>query len=535
MKNIKKRLSLDKSGVVLMSVMIILLVMTIIIAGIVFMTVANLESSQKTSDHTETYYVAEGGINYLTKVVSTQYAGAPTTSQTAFFTNLDNFVATYPVSNKQVISFSTNGGKTSQALVWITPLTVSNPTVHSYVLNASGYIGSVYRTLKKQIDISYIGSGVMFNDAILSVGTMDLGGANITGTIQTSLNASSAITIGNGGTVSGIYIPTGASPTTEVTCSKAMTECIPGLGTSGIYQENPPTIKPIIVLDTPTDTTLLKPKTFTVSGKSYQLVNSSGDFLITSSTNLTVPTVYNIGDENPGVSTFHVPNFQVTQLASNFTLEVNRDITIWTDTLYLNNQLKVTGTGKLTIFVKAKDSSTSVNNQLQITASGIVGNQSDSTKMAIYVAAQTYKSGSTQVPALLSLGSGSYYFSLICANLNIDLGDSVLRGALATNALAKDAIVLGGKIGPANVFIGPSSASSAILLYAPNAIVAMKASSSSFYGAIVAGNFISSTGASHPTIVWVQAVNTYIPVDVIDLSGFNSTPTISMFKNPTIE
>lgn len=518
MKTLEERLTLNKSGVVLMSVMIILLVMTIIISGVVFITVANLENSQKTASHTETYYPAEGGVNYLTQTFETFYATVPTTTSTTFFTAIDAFAATYPVSNKQIVSFSNNKGKTSEARIWITPLTVTDPSVHRYQIFSDGYIGNVKRTLSRIVEVSYINGGLAFNDAVLAVGSMDIGGAYIDGTIQTTSTATPAITF-RGGTVDGVYIPTGTVPT-DVVDSSNYNSSIPGLGTAGIYQQDPPTVNPITILTAPVTTTKLKNKTFTSGGKSYQIINN-GNFSITSSTNLTVPTTYNLGDENPGQSVFYVPNLKVTQYAPNFTMVINRDITLVTDTLWLNNQFKVTGTGKLTIFVKPSGSTTSTNTKLQINASGIVGNQADSTKMSIYVGALTYKSGSSQLPWTLTLGSGSYYFSLLCANLNIDLADSTLRGAIATNG--------------AQVFIGPSSASSAILLYAPLAVVTMKSSSSSFYGAIVAGSFVSSTGNSHPTIVYSPAVNTYIPVDVIDLSGMTTPPTITVVKSPTLE
>lgn len=515
MLRLKQRFSLNKSGIVLMTVMIVLLVMTIIIAGVVFITVANLENSQKTATHTETYYVAEGGVNYLTSKLQVFYATAPTTSSTAFFTAMDNYVATYPISNKQIVSFANNNGKTSQALVWIEPDQVN----HRYKLCADGYIGTIRRTLSKIIEVGYLNGGLAFNDAVMAVGRLDIGGAYINGTVQTNSTANNSITF-RGGTVVGAYIPSGTVPTAVVSSSN-YDNSIPGLGTSGIYQIVPPTINPITVLPAPSTINKLKVKTFGSGSNTYQLVTSTGDLQITSSSNLTVPTIYNIGDENPGQSTFYVPNLKITRSAPNFTLEVNRNITLVTDTLWLNNTLKVTGTGKLTIFVKPYASNNSTNSQLQINASGIVGNQSDSTKMSVYVGALTYKSGSSNYPWELILGSGNYYFSLICANLDIDLNSVVLRGIIATNG--------------ANVFIGPSSASSAILLFAPNAVVQMKSSSSSFYGAIVAESFLSSTGNSHPTVTYDSAVNTYIPTDVIDLSGFNSPPTITFVKSSTVE
>lgn len=140
MKNLKKRLSLNQSGVVLTMVMIVLLVMSIIISGVVFITVANLDNSQKAASHTETYYVAEGGINYLTQSFETYYATAPNTTSIEFFAAIDAYANTFPENNKQVLPFSDNKGKTSQALMWVVPLTVSDPAVHSYQLYSSGYM-----------------------------------------------------------------------------------------------------------------------------------------------------------------------------------------------------------------------------------------------------------------------------------------------------------------------------------------------------------------------------------------------------------
>ncbi len=535
MKNVRSKFNLNNSGVALTTVLIMLLVMSIIISAVVFLTVGNLNKSKKTVDHFESYYVAEGGINYLTKLIETQYGIAPTTSSTAFFSNLDAYAATFPVSNKQAVSFSSNGGKTSQALVWITALTVTDPNVHSYKIYSSGYIGSIYRTLSKQIDISYVSGGFYFKNAILAAdpsGTIEVGGAYIDGTIQTLSHEDNAITF-RGGYVDGIYIPAGSTPTKVVSCPSGYTNCIPGLGTTGItYPEKSTTVKSVTILPTPTVSTLLKPYTFGSGSTSYPLIDSSGNFSITSSSNLSTPTVYNLGDLNPGVSVFNVPNFKVTQLAPNFTLEINRDITIVTNTLWLNNQFKVTGSGKLTIYVRSYASVNSTNDRIQVSSNDIVGNVSDPTKMTIYVAPLTIKSGSNNVPALLTLGSGSYSLSLLSSNLNFDLGNSVLKGALATNVSSENAIKINND-GPANVFIGPSSSASAVLLYAPNGIVHMKSSSSAFYGAIISGSFTSSTGNSHPYIYY-RDINSYIP-DVIDLTGFNSPPTTAIIKNATTE
>jgi hypothetical protein len=527
MKNLKKRLSLNQSGIVLTMVMIVLLIMSIIISAVVFITVTNLNNSQKAASHTETYYVAEGGINYLTQSFETYYSTAPDTNAIQFFAAIDAYAGTFPENNKQILPFSDNKGKTSQALMWVIPLTVSDPTVHSYQLYSSGYIGNVYRTLSKTISISYV-TGLTFDDAIFAVGTIDVGGAIIDGQIQTNSDDTPAITFRDG-TVDAIYIPEGTDPNEVVDFDN---NNITSGGSAGIHQVASPTVNPIVIPAAPSNTSKLKTKTFTVSGKSYTLVNSNGDLQITSSSNLTVPTVYNIGDENPGKDTFYVPNFKITYLAPNFTMEVNRDITIVTDTLWLNNQFKVTGTGKLTIFVKPYTSSSSTNTRIQINATGIVGNVSDSTKMSIYVGALTKKISGKNVPVLLSLSSGKYYFSLLCANLNIDLNDSTLRGAVATNALAINAVKISDTT--ANVFIGPSSSASAVLLYAPTAIVAMK-SSAEFYGAIVAGSFISATGNSKPELYWRSEVNAYIPDDIIDLSDFTPEPSITISKTATIE
>lgn len=535
MKNEKSKLILNNSGVVLTTVLIMLLVMSIIISAVVFLTVGNLTKSKQTADHFETYYVAEGGINYLTKLIETQYASAPTTSSTAFFSNLDSYAATFPVTNKQSVSFSSNDGKTSQSLVWITPLTVTTPTVHSYMLYSSGYIGSVYRTLSKQIDISFVSGGLLVNNAILAtnpLGKIELGGAYIDGTIQTLSSANSAITI-KGGYVDKIYIPYGSTATKVVSCTSGYSDCVTEGGTNGIlYPEKPVTVKPIDIENPPVTSTKLNSFTFGSGSTSYQLVDGSGNISITNSSNLNTPTVYNLGGENDGNSTFYVPNFKVTQLAPNFTLEINRDITIVTDTLWLNSQFKVTGTGKLTIYVKAKASVNSTNESIQISASGVVGNIEDPTKMTIYVGDLTTKSGSNNVPVLLSLGTGNYNFNLLCKNLNFELGSATLKGVLGTNVSESNAVKINNE-GPANVFIGPSSQASAVLLYVPNGIVFMKSASSAFYGAIISGSFTSSTGNSHP-YVYYRDINQYIP-DIIEITGTTSPATITIVKNATTE
>jgi len=536
MKNSKPKVLTNHSGVVLTTVMIVLLVMSIIISAVVFLTVGNLTKSKQTADHIETYYVAEGGINYLTQIVEDKFTYYKTNSPTpmsTFFSNLDSLLTLYPEANKTNIPFSDNSGKSSYALVWITAGTTTSGTIHNYVLHSEGYIGNTKRTLTKNIEVNYASGGTAFNNAFLAVSGTTFVGVQIHGPVQTTLTGAGSLIFGKNSSAYKVYIPMGTVKTTVVnldqnTWTQAINDPATGItGTNGIYNVDVPTVKQVPVKATPSTSGIPKLNQKTIG--SYTLVNSNRDITIQTTTNISSLTnkVYNLTADNPANlgNVFYVPNIKITQLTTNFTIQLDRDITLITDTLWLNNKFIITGPGKLTIYVKTKvntNKSSLSSYAFRMESAYDLGNVTTPTNIIIYVADQKYSDGSAVTVDFSSLNTPpTFYLSVISSNLNYNLNTVVVNGALATNGL--------------KVSFDSHANGKAMLIYAPNATITGKSSAADLYGAIIGKDYTNGAGGSQPTITYAPEVNNYVPADTLDLSGLVGAPTINLTKSATQE
>lgn len=537
MSKIKNRFSLNNSGVVLTTVMIMLLVMAIIISAVVFLTVGNLNKSKQTAEHMSTYYVAEGGINYLTQVVQDKFEyykiNTPNPMST-FFSNLDTLITLYPENNKLTVPFSDNAGKTSYAKVWITAGASGSGSIHNYVLHSEGYIGTIKRVLTKNIEVDYASGGAAFNNAFLAISGTTFVGVQIHGPVQTTLTTPNAIIFGKNASAYKVYIPLNTVKTTIVsldqnTWNSAINDPNTGItGTNGIYNVSVPVVAQVPVKTAPSILGLPKLNTKTIG--SYTLVNSSRQFTIQTTTNISslANKVWNLTTDNPvsSGSVFYVPTFKVTQLAPTFTIQLDRDITLVTDTLWLNNRLIITGSGKLTIYVRSNNtnSKTNINSTFfRMESTQDLGNVTKPTNIIIYVNNQFY-SGTTD-PVTVSFSSSNtpptFYLSVISSNLNYNLNTVIINGALATNGLS--------------VSFDSHSNGKAMLIYAPNATITGKSSAADLYGAVIGKNYTNGAGGSQPTITYAPEVNNYVPADTLDLTGLVGAPTINLTKSATQE
>jgi hypothetical protein len=287
----------------------------------------------------------------------------------------------------------------------------------------------------------------------------------------------------------------------------------------------------------------LPKKVYTSGSNKYTLIDDSGNFIITSgspSSSYTLSLLNQAYDLStyPTETAFYVPRFivraELSTVAPNFVVNVgSNNYTIVTDTLWLSNTFKVTGTGKLTFIVKQNISSKTFDTNWPITAStnpvpirinssGIIGNVNpNESKMVIYVQTITTKGS----PITLAFGSGSYYFSIFAENLKYTLDSITVHGAIGTNA-SGEAITL-----------STSNNSSAILLFAPNATVTLKSSSSAYNGAIICNKLTmdNPNAAVSPTINFDPVINGFIIPGVIDVGGLVSPPSITFIKSATQE
>jgi len=536
MNQLKRRLTMNKSGVVLTYVMIVLLVMTIIISGVVFITVGNLNKSTQTSDHMEAYYVAEGGINYLTQVVTEKYNYNKTNNpspMSTFFTNMDSIVALYPVSNKLTIPFSDNGGKTSYAQVWISVITSETGTIHKYQLNSEGYIGSVHRLLTKQIEVNYASGGTAFNNAFMAISGTTFIGVQIHGPVQTTLKTDGAIIFGKNSSAYKVYIPSDAVLETVVkldgnTWTQAINDTKGITGKAGIYKVEVPTVKQVPVKATPS--ILGVPKLNAQSYGSCVFIDSNRSMSIPNNTTISnlANVTYNLTTANPANlgSTFYVPTIKILGDAPTFKIQLDRDITLITDTLWLDNRFTITGPGKLTIYVRRSTTNSKTNldlNAFRMNSSNDIGNPTTPTNFIIYIAEQLYNSSSEAVTVTFSSQNvpPTFYLSLIAANLNYNLNTVIVNGALATNGTS--------------VIFDSHANGKAMLIYAPNATITGKSSAANLYGAVIGKTYINGAGGSQPTITYAPEVNDYVPADTLDLTGLVGAPTINLTKSATQE
>lgn len=536
MRTSKLKLSSNKSGVVLTTVMIVLLVMSIIISAVVFLTVGNLNKSKQTADHIETYYVAEGGINYLTQIVEDEFLYHKTNTpnpMSTFFSNMDALLTTYPEASKTRINFSDNGGKASYADVWITAGYSATGSIHNYVLHSEGYIGTVKRVLTKNIEVNYASGGTAFNNAFLAVSGTTFVGVQIHGPVQTTLTGAGSIIFGKNASAYKVYIPMGTVKTTVVkldqnTWTQAINDPATGItGTNGIYNVEVPVVKQVPVKPTPSILGLPKLNQKTIGG--YTIVNGNRDITIQTTTNINSlnNVTWNLTTDNPANvgDVFYVPNIKVTQLASTFKIQLDRDITLVTDALWLNSRFIITGPGKLTIYVRTKLDNSKSNlsgTAFRMESAYDLGNPTTPTNIIIYVADQKYTDGKPVTIDFSSLNTPpTFYMSVISSNLNYNLNTVIVNGALATNGL--------------KVSFDSHSNGKAMLIYAPNATITGKSSAADLYGAIIGKDYTNGAGGSQPTITYAPEVNNYVPSDTLDLSGLVGAPTINLTKSATQE
>lgn len=548
MDKIKRKLTLNSSGVVLTYVMIVLLVMTIIISGVVFITVGNLEKSTKTSDHIETYYVAEGGINYLTQDFSNKSNELTISTRDAFFTAFNDYISTtYALDANYTVPFSNNNNKASQALVWVTTLTSNDPDVLSYRLHSEGTIGSITRTLTKDINVVFVSGSVKFRDAIFSSGQIDLGNAKVfetdgvtPGSISTTSTDEDSITIKNSAIVGNVYISNELTPPYDVIDNPSYIE-------GDIITQADPTINPITLIPIPSPLVKLPYLKITSGTKKFTLIDGNGNFLLTSNNSATAGNDLSVLNQPYDLSTYpnntaftmnrFIVNVNTSSAAPNFAINVgSNNYTIVTNILWIEQPIEIIGTGTLNIIVRQNlstttflttySTSTSANLiPVKITADGVIGNDTNNKASGLLIYVQ--KITQSNKPIQLKFYKGDYYFSIFAENLSYYLGGDVnIHGALATN--------LGINSTFSALELWSSGTSVATLYYMPNGDVSFQSSSIEITGAIVCKT-LSVKSANSPTIIYSNAIDDYAIPGVIDVDGAISDPTIVFVKSATQE
>ena len=497
-----KRLDLrkDQRGIALITVLIIMLVMTILSTGVVIISVSNLNQTKTTLDHSQSYYVAEAGVNSLvskfeTKVQSLIDAKSPLNS---ILSDLGTWAGTIGTGGVESMDLNLEDGSTASGR-YSASLSL-NPTLKTINITSTGTVNGVSRTLVKTIQFS----GLLINKAILTEGNlyinMDdifMNNSTILGEVQTLTNTAGTVDINKLAKVGVVWIPTPIPPATiktvipdcetlkivdgknmcttgnslefEVKFDDTVTKPLPSV----ILPTFPAATSPL--LDAVTNTVHYKQgNTWKVVSPKVAFISSTGAVLINSST-IEGSSYNGSGYEYSfpiGSNKFFAPSFRVESTVPGFTFNVgDRDIEIVTNSFYLAGNFKIKGTGSLTIFVDsaAKFTTDCNNNTCGAIKEGANPEVADQFILVVDGATGT---------SLNFSGNGTFYLSIL-TKLNVNFS---MNGTWKYNGF----LTTGG--GQVNLGGTPNGN---MLIYAPDATVNMNGNAE-LMGAIYAASYVSN-------------------------------------------
>jgi len=490
-------LKTDHRGIALITVLIIMLVLTILSTGVVIISVSNLNQTKTTLDHSQSYYVAEAGVNYVVKKFEDKVDGliAAKTPLSQVLTALQTWDNSF--ADVALDLNLDDGSATSGKFIASVSVDTAMKTVN---ITSTGTVEGVSRTLVKTIQFS----GLLINKAILTEGNlyinMDdifMNTSTVLGEVQTLTNGPGTVDINQLAKVGIVWIPT---PIPTVPLQTIIPDCetltiVNGknmctTGNKLVFEVKfDDTIKkplpPVILPTFPAYTSpLLDPITNSVhykQGNNWNLVSpqvpfisSTGEVLINSSTiegSAYIASGYEYSFP-VGSDKFFAPSFRVEGTVPGFTFNVgDRDIEIITNSFFLAGSFNIKGTGSLTIFVdSAAKFTTDCNNKI----CGAIkegANPQVADKFILVV------DGATGTELSFS-GNGTFYISIITklsVNFNMT-GTWTFNGFLSTGG---GSVSLGG------------TPNGNMLIYAPDATVNMNGNAE-LMGAIYAASYISN-------------------------------------------
>ncbi len=489
-------LKTDQRGIALITVLIIMLVLTILSTGVIVISVSNLNQTKTTVDHNQSYYVAEAGVNAMVSKFESNLAtfigGGTTLDQV-----LPSIQSWITASGTSSMDLNLTDGSNSNGR--FTASISLNEVERSLQITSTGTVDGVSRTLRKNILIS----GINIDKAILTEGdlyiNMDdifMNTTTVLGEVQTLTGDAGTVQLDQLAKVGVVYIPTPVPPLTieDVIpdCTLIQTSpkymCETGNKLQFEVRFDDTTMKPLPSVTLPeipvvsTTTDKLNPISIQMYDKKGKpitpmtpLVSSTGAVLINSST---VNSGYNytIATGNSPKTAFYAPSFRVEGTVSGFTIDVgNKDIEIYTDSLYLGGSFNIKGTetGSLTIYVNSAAKFTT--NCGNATCGAI---KTDVGADPLVADAFIIVVSGTEGTELGFSGNGTFYFSLI-TNLDVDFamnGTWTFNGFLTTGG---DNINFGG------------TPNGNLLVYAPDALVTMSGNAT-LTGAIYADSYVSN-------------------------------------------
>jgi len=534
--HVSKRLS-SRTGVALLTVVLIFFVLVTLLGGISVLTIGNFNASMAVRRHTAAFYAAESGI---------------TVESNAFIQELSNIVVEgkslgqviYEISNyidlnqEKEVKMDDNQGHSVFAMVSIEMTEDIDNNRYIFTFISNGYVGTQMRSTRKDFYLSYVAGGndaegFIIDKSVLVKTSINMDGGHVYGNpVGTYSTEEGSIYIDWGASVPSVQIPNGSDKNSVVRVAgqphEPYSTFIKEGGFSGIsYLDQVHQFPEIILPIYPNVNTLPRLPVHRMSGTSFDLVDNIGRINHSSWTSdrvYAIPNTYSV---------YYVPSMIIGG-NRRFTIDVgSSDITLVVDRLVLNGAMQVIGEGTLNIYLTGNTITTPASNQNDklgygyTGGNGYIGNISRPDKVKVfvndlYVSERVQGNVYRSVPMTLTIGGSSpLYLSLMASNLNLNLtGSGKIDGYVVT--------------GGQSINITGGSSTTVTLYYAPNAHVNMTGSGS-VRGAILANSFAAFGGAS---VYYDDVAFDNFPFQVFDpITGGSGTPTqqFELIEGPTIE
>lgn len=529
----KRNILTSKSGVALLTVVIIFMVLVILLGGVMFASVSNQRNSLTANHNTTAYYASDSGVNFIVASFEEEIQGLFDTYATnpsgltssMFYANLDALAASNATFH---IDFSTSLGGASFADGTVDDdLGFDANGFKQYRIISVGAVGDSTRTLEKILKYKYElgdGNGFSIDKAILTKQGINLSNGVTVTSSDVNLDANigsysqTANTVILNGTVDGevLLLPgTNSNVVTNVNHSG-------GISTT-LEQDDFPVVdfNYIRTLANSVRTENIRLPAIRVG--TQQLVSSTG--VLNKSTNAVYNNYTYVMPESTGTyDGFYVPQFTING-NSNFKIRVDHDTVIVTDRLWLLGFVEFVGEGTLTIYVRGTTTPVTLTNspfRIPTINNSIytMGRITDPQKLIVFV--DTIKTtGNVDLILNTSNGfklSGSFMFNNATINF---LNNSSMSGYLVT--------------GGASISISNNgSINTSALYYVPNGSFILN-NNASLNGAVVSNSFSASNNA---IIVFNPSSFDNFPFQILDpITGapISSSAELNYEYTPTIE
>ncbi|WJE16389.1 PilX N-terminal domain-containing pilus assembly protein [Halobacillus sp. ACCC02827] len=417
----------NEQGMIFVFVLMVLMILSILGLSLLGLVAGNTKISSTERDQQSVYYIAEAGavqrLQDMEEAVDLSYADAD--DERSFYEVLEEKV----LGTVDIQSFTPAFGKQPEAEVTITRDQENNPG--SYQITSTGRIGARTRTVTQSVHIQWQEKGGMTVPNAMAVFTEETitlsGGALVEGNIGTNSEAANTVSFNGGASVTGdIYVPSGAED--QAVNAPAYMNIPPPIPTNTHVPFELPPFPVYPDYPVPDDERLQK-----TEWNGYDVIKDG---------KLKIDNYISDG------YTLHLTNdihFKEIILNSNYTLTIDvgdTDKAIVVDHLNVKNgHINITGTGKLTLYVK---------DALTMGSGSTINENGSIEQLGVYVA------DSDEARRIKLAGSQKIFGSLYAETADIELtGGGGFQGHIFT--------------GGGSFIISGGARAYASLLYAPHA------------------------------------------------------------------